>query len=238
MATVRQMLNRVLVNLSEEEIGASVTELSDAYQKTVLNFINHVKAEMEDAHNWRIQQSTETVAVPASTGDVAIANTNERSRLVRIHDSRRPEVIPMVFNKTDANNPIRMTELDLNELLRRRATQVNTEPSSQRSWAFAIDQDADGLRLYVWPSSTQVQSIDVRLVIPQDRLEADSLDTVIEVPETPLELGATNYGLLERGEELGVNSLFSQDNYKRSVDSAIGRDEAEQGSSNDELVSV
>lgn len=75
------------------------------------------------------------------------------------------------------------------------------------------------------------QTFELELVVPQERFVADAtdLDSNISVPAAPLELGATWYSLEERGEELGVNSLFSEKRYRISADSAIARDAGEAG---------
>lgn len=236
--TFRQMMNRVLTNLGENEVEGNVEELSDSYELLVRNIINQIKEEIEDAHNWRALQSTVSVTVAASAESGTITGTNERSRLVRVFDGQHRTVLPMVHNVTDANSPFRMAELDLNELLRRRATNTS-EPNAHESGYFALDQGNDTTSLVVYETCSTAQTIEARMVIPQDRFAADSsdFDSNITIPSLPLELGATYYAFLERGEELGPNALFSAERYKAALDAAIARDSAEQGDSN-ELVAV
>jgi hypothetical protein len=236
MATFRQVMNRVLTNLTEDEISGSTTEITDTYGRLVRNFINHIKEEMEDAHQWRGLQTEIDVSVPASAESADVTGAGDRARLVRQFDSRYQGEIPMVFNVTDADDPFTMVELDLQELRRRRELDT-TQNYPQESGFFALNLTSDGVQLEVYPTSSQAQTIRCFFVIPQDRFAADAsdLDTEVTVPATPLELGATWYALEERGEELGVRSPFSQDRYRAALDAAISRDSAEQGE-NIELV--
>lgn len=236
--TFRQLLNRVLNNLGEDELSSSATAISSAYHKQLRNMFNHVKEEVENAHNWRALWSTETVTVTASSESAAITNANGRSRLVRVRDAENCELVPLVFDKTNASSPYRLYELDYSELLRRRATNT-TEPQSNGPTYFALDNSSgDTLNLVVYPSSTVERTIEITLVIPQSRFEGDSgdIDTEIEVPSMPIELGVTWHAYEERGEELGPNSLFSQSAYLRSLTEHVSRDEAEQGSN--DLVAI
>jgi len=236
--TFRQMMNRVLTNLTEDELSVSTTEITDTYEKLVRNFVNIIKEEMEDAAQWRVLQTTATATVAASGESIAISGTNERSRLVRVFDSSRHVVTPLVYNTTDADSPGQMEELDLQELKRRRRRD-SSEPNVEDSHYFALEQTTAGLTLVVYPASTKEQTFSVELVVPQDRFAADvnDIDSAISVPALPLELGATWFALEERGEELGVSGVFSEQRYRTALDSAIARDEAEQGNIN-ELVAV
>jgi hypothetical protein len=55
------------------------------------------------------------------------------------------------------------------------------------------------------------------------------------IPSRPLEIAAIWYALEERGEELGANAMFTEERFRKALDDAIARDDAEQGG-NDLLV--
>jgi hypothetical protein len=227
------MLNRVLTNLSEDEIAPGETSVTDTYMLLVRNFINHIKEEMEDAQNWRALRSVESVTVLASTDNIAIPNANERSRLVRVQEPHFGEERALVFDVTDTASPYRMQEMDLLELLRRQA--LDTTTTNVTPQFFALDNTSGGgVSILVHPTPSVNRDLQVTLVIPQDRFVGDAadIDTVIKIPAFPIEMGATWYSLEERGEELGVNAVFSERRYKINLDSAIARDVSESGGMN------
>jgi hypothetical protein len=54
-------------------------------------------------------------------------------------------------------------------------------------------------------------------------------DSPIIMPNRIIELGAAWYALSERGESLGVGSMFSEDKYRRALDDLSNKDQAQQG---------
>lgn len=226
--TYLQLLNRVLRNISESEIDTALTALNTPYTKLIGNFVNTIKAEVEAAHNWRALRVTSTVTVPALAASAAITWANENSRVVRVQQASALEEVPLVFDITDAANPSPLMEIDIAEYVYR-SSMDSTSTAASPSY-FAIDNAAgDVVTLYVWPEPTTQRTIQLTLVVPQDRLEDDDLGTTISVPVTPIEMGATWYALEERGEELGTRTLFSEARYLSTLNSHISLDLAEQG---------
>jgi hypothetical protein len=232
MATFRDILNRVLVVLAEDEVDDLVTELSTDYHKLVAAFVNHIKEEVEDAHNWRslLTNTTATVLAGASSG--AIAGANERSRLWRYADQRNGQYVPIVFDTTDSSNPVPLQEMDL--ALQRFMDVDDTSTQSGAPSFFAINFDAasGSMNLLVYPTPSTTRTFSVSMIIPQDRLENDDLDVVIKVPSRVVELGSIWFALHERGEDLGVNSLFTEERFRNALDDAVARDAEEQGGYN------
>lgn len=227
--TYKDMLNRVLRTLGEEEVPAVATSLTEDYHKLVGNFLNQIKEEIEDAHNWRSLRQTLTASVAADALSGTITNSNERSRLVRILDAQRGQTIPLVFDTTDADNPTPLHELDLAELLWRDQLDPTTRASDDVSWFAIDDSSGDELAVYVWPRPNSIRTITITLVVPQARLTDTDVDTSIIIPSRALEVGTLWYALEERGEELGINALFSEERFRKALDDAISRDAAEQG---------
>ena len=229
--TYRQLLNNVLVALGEDEIASATSEITSKYHKLLGLFVNQIKEIVEEEHNWRALRSTLSgITVSSGTSSAALTNANERSRLLRVYDEMAGEERALVFDVTDSNNPYRLREMDLSELLRRRA--LDTSNGNDPTF-FAIDNTGeDAVSIQVWPTPTDNRTIDVTMIVPQDRLATTDLDVNIKVPSRPIEMGAIWYALEERGEELGVNGLFNQETFDRSLGAAVARDAAEQGEYN------
>ena len=228
--TYRQLLNNVLVALSEDEIDSGTSEITSKYHKLLGLFVNQIKEIVEEEHNWRALRSTIAATVAASASSGTLTTANERSRLLRVYDEQRGEEVPLVFDVTDSNNPYRLYEMDASELLRRRA--VDTSNGNDPQFFFIDNTGEDAVSIQVWPTPTDERTINVTMVVPQDRLATTDLDTNIKVPARPIEMGAIWYALEERGEELGVNGLFNQEAFDRSLGAAVARDAAEQGEYN------
>lgn len=229
MATLRTVLNNTLVALSEDKIDSGASEVTSKYHLLLLLFFNQVKEIVEDQHNWRALRDTESVAIAASANSGTFTNANERSRVYRVFDEIAGEERALVFDITDSNNPYRLREMDMAELLRRRRldTSNGNDPT-----AFAMDMSAGTPTLQVWPTPTDNRTIEVTLVTPQAELAADDLDVNIVVPSRPIEIGTIWYALEERGEELGVNGLFNQQMFDQVLGGHVARDAAEQGDYN------
>lgn len=233
--TVLQAVNRVLRLIGEDEVSNAATDITQDYPLLVLSYMNEIKDQIEEAHNWRALRTTTTTTVAAQALSATITGAKETSRLVRIYQGDRQSVIPLVFDVTDSSNPDPLIEKDLAELLYLDTVNPNqyNEP-----YCFAIDNSAgDVLDLYVWNRPSGTTSIQTTLITPQDRLSENSIDTNISIPVRPLIVGTAWYCLEDRGEELGVNSQFSEERYMQALTDAIARDAAEQGD-NLELVAL
>lgn len=226
--TYRQMINRTLSILTEDEVSDTATELSTQYHKLVGQFVNQIKEEVEDSTNWRKLRHVETVTVLAGDTTVTVPNTNERSRLYREHNELAGRERPLVFDITNPNSPFPIEERDLPTLLYQRTL----DPGATNTFFvwFSIDDTAgDLVDLQVYPAPTTDRTVSVTMITPQDRIANDDLDSIILVPSRPIEYGSIWYGLEERGEELGVNAIFTEEKFRNALDDAVARDVAEQG---------
>lgn len=228
MATFREVVNEVLGVLSEDEVDSSATELSSDYHKLVARFVNQIKEEIEDAHNWSVLWTDIQVSIPGETDTAEITGANLRSRLVRVQQSNSYEDVALVFDITSASETRRLIEMDYSELIYRR--RLNAETVNGAPIYFATKMGSDGVPdIIVYPKPLNTRVLSVTMVVPQARVANDAISTVILVPHRPLELGAIWYAMHERGEELGVNSLYSEERYRNALDAAIARDWTEQG---------
>jgi hypothetical protein len=233
--TYLQALNRVLELIGEDAVPNAATSLTQDYHILVGAFMNDIKEQVEDAHNWRSLRTTTSTTVTGGDSTAAITGADERSRLVRIYQQNACGVVPLVFDTTDAGDPTPLQEIDLSELIYRDTVEPDTR---QDPCYFALDNSAgDTLNLMVHPRPSGDRTIQTTLITPQGILSNDSLSTVISVPIRPIITGTVWYCLEERGEELGPNALFSERRFADALNAAIARDSAEQGD-NMELVAV
>lgn len=255
--TLQQVLNRVLTSLREDQIPTGTTQLTDSYQLTLLEFFNQVREEVEDACNWRALQKTYTVTIPAGTYKVAITGTNERSRLVRVpvqgqgnlSDSGfygppvigSDNLIPLVFDTTQptgaGNYPLK--EMPLSALLYMVTTTQAQQTQQPQAFALSVDNsdDADAGNaeawLYVYPVPNNDRTVQITMVTPELDYVPTDLSRNIYVPTLPIVHGLQWMAREERGEELGPNSMYTEDRYRRTLDNAVSRENAEAGDTND-----
>lgn len=227
--TFKQLLNRALRVTGEDEIASSTTSVNDAEHLLVAEMANQIKEEIEAAHNWRALRQTVSIAFTAGDGTTTITEADERSRVVRVQNPHYMRSIPLVFDITDSSNPTPLLELDLPELLYRR-----TMDTTQGSPAFfALDNTSgDALVMELYPLPSETTTVSATLIIPQARLDAAveaDLATNIKIPSRPIEIGLIRYILEERGEELGINSRFSEEKEMLALQDAVSLDAAEQG---------
>ena len=220
-STFREVCNRVLLTLREDQIDGAETSLSSDYHQLIGTFVNQIKEEIEDAHLWRDLQQTHTAQITTGNNSGSIVSANERSRLVYFNTEFGPR--PVVFDVTDANNPIQLSEAPLALVAYNQLADPTTTSTNPVAFAIAAD-GAGGLTFHVFPKVTSTRNFTLRMVTPQDRLDVNDVDTVIKIPTRPLEMGAIWYALEERGEELGINSLFTEERFRKALDDAIARD--------------
>jgi hypothetical protein len=232
MATVRTVLNRVLSATGGAAIAVGTgSPLTDSYQLMLLEFLNEFKEEIEEAHQWRsLVQDNLPVTINANSNYALIANTNERSRLVRVPDTDSGEFVALVFDVTVPAYPIPLIEMDLQEL-KYRVTMDSTSASTTQPSYFAIDHDptTGQQQLWVYPQPTTQRSIVVTMVVPQATLMASDTDTNIWIPTTALTRGLIWYAREERGEEIGPSGMFTEQRWINLLDAEIARDRAMSG---------
>lgn len=229
MATYRQIVNRVLQVVGEDEVEDIATELDEDYHKLVGSFVNLIKEEVEDAANWRTLWHTEAaLTLTANTNSLTVTNTTDRSRLVRLHDQMTGQVIPLVFDVTQTTNVASLQEISLSEMFYRQTVQTQTTSGSPQFVAID-DTTASTLTLRFHPTPTANRTIKVTACTPQAFLDDDDLDTSILIPSRALLLGAVWWALQEKGEELGQGSVFTEERYRNALDTEVTREVEEQG---------
>jgi len=228
--TLREITNRVLQVLGEDDIDPVASVIVDPYEKLIATFVNQIKEEVEDAHNWRGLIAAKSVTIAASGTLGALSGTNNRSRLVRHYDPIRGIQDPLVNDVTDTSAKFPLHEVPLARLLQDRAQ--SAAGTTGVPYEFAIDlfpSSSDEAQLNIFPAADKSRNYTVSMYLPQTRIGFDALDTEIQVPARPIELGALWYALEERGEELGAAGVFSERKYRQALDDAISSDAAESG---------
>lgn len=238
--TFRQLMNSVLVDIGSAQIPASNATITDPYQLQVAGFLNKIKEEVEDAWNWRALWVTYTFVYGANNLTQPIidqatgAVPNERCRTVRMTDKRVGREVALVFDITTFGIPFPLAEAPKAGLMYFN-TVLNQTPV-QYSTTFAIDNiGGSGVNLMVYPGASVARTIQLTLCNPLPRIDptvagtTGGLDTLITVPFQPIEYGTIWYALQERGEELGTNTVFTEERYRTALDDAIARDSEESG---------
>lgn len=223
-----QLLNKVLRPLGEDEIASGTTELTDDYHKLVSSFANQIKEEIEDAHNWRTLRTQFSATVTINSTTTALTGANERCRVLRESCANAGRLLPVCWDQTDTLAPFRLTEVDIANHLSRVA--YETSNGYDDIMTFCVDNAAEEVvNLLTFPPCAAQKTVEIELVNPQAWFDDDIITTNIKIPMRPLLIGTLWYCLEERGEELGINGLYTQERYMKALDDAIARDMAEQG---------
>ena len=203
----RTVIDKVLTRLREDTIGSdwsgsisSTSSLSD-YQKLIGEFVNEAKDLVEDAWNWGVLRTLETVTTSASTDTYDMTNLNSRSRILQ------------VINNTSNAQLSQISDAQYYNYL-----YVGTTQSGQPSYFRLIDND-----ISFWPIPDGVYDIKVHAVQPQsDRtLAADTFSVL----ENLVLLGAYSLALNERGEDGGTLSDTAATRFASALSDAVSSDE-------------
>jgi hypothetical protein len=231
--TLRTLMDRILRPLGETEVGSAISSLSSAYHKLLLTFINQIKEEVEDAHQWRALRQLASCTITAGQYSGIITGANDRSRLLYVPSE--DGFVPLIFDVTNSTQPYNLPEQDLARWVYDLTLDPVTSVNAQPSYTALDNTSGDVLKLCVFPKATTDRNYKVGLVVPQTWLEPSDLDVVIQIPTRPILQGALWYAFTERGEEQGQNGAFSEERYRQAVDDAISRDAAAQGDAIDML---
>ncbi len=256
--TLQTVLNRVLVSLREPTITSGTTVLTDAYQLLLLEFFNQIRERLEDECDWRCLQQTYTVTIAANTNCVAISGSNERSRILRVSARnaggycsssyfQRPILgvdaqVPLVFDITQPSSPQALAEMSIGMLNYNNTAQANLTANVPTAFAIGqanADNGAGGegeAWLYVYPTPSTARTIQLTMITPELTYEPTDVNRNIYIPTVPIVKGLQWMAREERGEELGANSLYSQDQFDCAVNDAVSREVMAQGGSADLLI--
>lgn len=239
-STFRQIVNNVLTNIGETTIPTGNATVTDTYQLQVCNFVNHIKEEVDNANNWSSALVAYNVAYTAGNTSQQIIDSitgkvaNSNCRTARMYNTHYGREVALCFDLTSFATPFPLTEFPMVDLIYYN-TVLSQSPVAYSLYFAIQDAGNDVVNLLVAPAANQNRTIQISLYTPQARIDATvpgttgGLDTPILSPNFPIELGGSWYALEERGEELGTNSLYTEDRYRKALDDAVSRDVGQKG---------
>lgn len=216
--TYLQLINKVMVNLREDEVSVVV----GGYTALIGAFVNQAKEMVEDSWQWHRRRLDLTFTTVVGQNDydltdIAVVTPSDgtsvwvdnRSHL--IHDAYRRA---LVWDVT-ADDEYRLCKVGASEGKNTRKLNPDTNDTPDHFYM------QGGTLSFVY-APTQARTITVHAYIPQDEL--DDKDTVVVVPWRPIVDYATYLGMDERGEELGNGIQTYEKAYERNIARAISND--------------
>lgn len=233
MATFRQTLNRILVDLghADDQVDTGASSLTDKYHLKVAQTMNDFLEEIEQAGQWRVLRTRDTATVSAGALSGSFGTANERARVFVESDPHNGRLIPLVFDVTDGNDQQLLHEMDLATLLRK-DQQDDNDTYNNGPTHFAVSPTGSGLDIYLYPRQSADVSIEADLVIPQSRMSYSTtaeLDTSIKVPASILFLACSWWLKEDRGEEFGTRTNEAKMRYENKLAEAIAIEHDVQG---------
>jgi len=205
----RQIINKVLIRLREDTISsdwtgaindASSSEV-DEYQKLIGELVNEAKQVVEDAWNWGVLRTIETVVTSNGTASYTMSGLTERSRILQVIDDSNDAELKQISDSEFYN-----------------FTYIGTTQTGVPSY-----YRLKGNELSLWPTPDAAYNIRVHAVQPQGDLE-NATDT-LTVQENLIVLGAYALALNERGEDGGTLSDSAAARFSNTLSDAISQDE-------------
>jgi len=205
--SLRTVIDSVLTRMREDTIGSDWTSIlstsseTDDYQKLIGELVNETKYYIEDAWNWGVLRTIETVTTVASTATYDMSGLDKRSRILQVIDN---------------TNDHQLSQIGDNDFYH--FTYVGTTQTGQPTHFRLIDND-----ISFYPTPDAVYDIKVHAIQPQDSrtLAADTFS----IPEHLVILGAYALALNERGEDGGTLSDVAATRFATALTDAISHDE-------------
>lgn len=183
--TLRQMLVKVLTNIGEPASAANVpavgTAITDTYQLQICNFINHIKEEVEQTHQWSSRWQTFTMSYV--TGNLsqqiydqggfflpAGATPNSGCQVVRIYNPKFGREVALCFDITTFGIPFVLDEMPLPDLVYYN-TVLNQTPVAYSTNFNVQDLGNDVVQLNMYPGANTTRNIQITLYNPQQYID-------------------------------------------------------------------
>jgi len=203
----RTVIDKVLLRLREDTVGSDWTGVladatsADDYQKLIGELVNETKDIIEDAWQWGVLRTLETVTTGASTVSYDMSGLTVRYRVLQVLDNTNNGELSQI---SDA-------------LFYHYTYSGSTQTGIPQFYRL------NGNDISFWPTPDAVYDIKVHAVQPQsDRtLAADT----ITVPENLVVLGTYALALNERGEDGGTTLETAGQRFNNSLTDAIVQDE-------------
>lgn len=178
------IVNKVLVRLREAE----VTSVQDnPYSKLIGEFVNVVKREVEDSHNWSALRTDLTINTVAATSIYSLPTSTVRTRLLDVENTTLPNKYEVLYQ----------TKQWFDEAFR------NDPPNTDRPYYYNITgiDASDRLTVKLFPIPDAVYSLNFSVVNPQVDLVNDG--DILSIPYQIVIEGALSRAISERGDDGG-----------------------------------
>jgi hypothetical protein len=218
--TLRQMLVKVLTNIGEPQLAANVPAvgqpITDSYELQVCNFINHIKEEIEQTHQWSSRWQTYTMSFVAGNTSQQIydqggfflpagAYPNSGCQVVRIFNPKFGREVALCFDITTFGIPFVLDEMPLPDLIYYN-TVLNQTPVAYSTNFTVQDEGNDVILLNMYPGANSTRNIQITLYNPQGYVDpTNGIGNQVDVWNTgvsnisfnaPLSLGQTSGNLI------------------------------------------
>lgn len=183
--TLRQMLVKVLTNIGEPQSAANVpaigSPITDQYQLQICNYINHIKEEVEQSHQWSSRWQTYTMSYVTGNLSQQIydqggfflpkgATPNSGCQVVRIYNPKFGREVALCFDITTFGIPFVLDEMPLPDLVYYN-TVLNQTPVAYSTNFVIQDIGNDIVQLQMYPGANTTRNIQITLYNPQGYLD-------------------------------------------------------------------
>jgi hypothetical protein len=201
LPTFLSLVNDVLVRLREPEV---TTVNEHVLSKLVGKFVNDAKRQVEDSYDWNALTKTLTATTTADIFNYSLVGTGARFKTIE------------VYNQTQRYHLSAMDSISMTKSF------IGSQ-SPQRGLPYyfnynGIDSNGD-TQVDVFPIPDGVYNIFFNIYQPQNELATDS--STMLVPKEPVVLLALARGLVERGEDGGLQSSEAYSMYKSALSDYI-----------------
>jgi hypothetical protein len=179
--TLRQLLVRTLTNIGEPLSAANVptvgNPITDPYQLQLCNFINHIKEECEQEHQWSRRWQTFTMGYVSGNNFQQIYDIGgffqptgafpySGCQVVRQHNPKMGREVALCFDITTFGIPFVLDEMPLPDLIYYN-TVLNQTPVAYSTNFVIQDLGNDNVNLLMYPGANTTRNIQITLYNPQ-----------------------------------------------------------------------
>jgi len=203
----RQIINKVLTRLREDTITSDWTgDINDSsdvddYQKLIGELVNQSKHLVENAWDWGVLRTVETVATSSGTVSYTMSNLDYKARIMQVLDDTNDSELKHISDKDFY-----------------RFTYIGDSQTGQPMYYRLKNNE-----ISFWPTPDAAYNIRVHAVQPQDDLTTAT--ETMTIPEHPVVLGAYSMAISERGEDGGTMTDLASSMFSNALSDAISQDE-------------
>lgn len=171
--------------------------------------------------------------LPAGSYTVFAPNSN--CSVIRMMNPQAGYPVALCFDVTSVGIPFPLREAPIADLIY--MNEITATQPVQYSTHFAVqDLGNDVVNMVVYPVGSTARFMQLTLYNPPARFDPTlagtgpgALDSPILIPYKPILMGTIWQIFEERGEELGMNSQYTELKYRTALDDAVSRDTGDAG---------